>query len=148
VPLMVVGPNVPADKKITTPVYLQDIMPTTLELAGVEKPAHVEFKSLSPLLAGKETEPYDAIYGAYLGLQRMVTQDNHKLILYPKIKKVLLYDLKEDPLETKNLAYDPAQRPRLAKLMAKFLELQQGTGDKLDIGQAFPELVKAARARR
>ncbi len=33
VPFMVVGPNVAADRRIDEPIYLQDVMPTTLELA-------------------------------------------------------------------------------------------------------------------
>ncbi|MHC4624557.1 MAG: sulfatase-like hydrolase/transferase, partial [Planctomycetota bacterium] len=53
VPLMVVGPGIPANKKIDAAVYLQDIMPTTLELAGINKPSDVQFKSLMPLIQGK-----------------------------------------------------------------------------------------------
>ena len=83
VPWMISGPGVAADKKIAEPIYLQDVMPTTLELAGVEKPAHVEFHSVMPVLRGESKGSYDAIYGGYLDLQRMVSHEGHKLILYP-----------------------------------------------------------------
>ena len=38
VPLFVIGPGVPKNKKIDADVYLQDVMPSTLEIAGYPKP--------------------------------------------------------------------------------------------------------------
>ncbi len=133
VPFIVNGPGVSQGKKIDTPIYLQDVMPTTLELAGVPKPDHVEFQSLLPLIEGKSVTPYDAVYGAYLAFQRSVTQDGFKLVLYPKIGKVLLYNLNDDPNEMKNLADDVQHKSLVKKLFAKFLELQKETGDELDV---------------
>jgi choline-sulfatase len=133
VPLMVVGPGVPKDKKIDTPVYLQDIMPSTLELAGIDRPQHVQFKSLMPLINGKVKSSYDTIYGGYIDLQRMVSADGYKLIYYPKINKTLLYNLKEDPLEMKNLADEPANAGLIKRLKARLKELQKEVGDTLDL---------------
>jgi len=133
VPLMVNGPGVPRNRKIDTPVYLQDIMPSTLELAGARKPKHVQFKSLLPLIEGRTDRNYDAIYGGYIDLQRMVTADGYKMIYYPKIDKTLLYNLKTDPLEMNNLADDPANARRLGKLKARLKKLQKEVGDKLDL---------------
>jgi choline-sulfatase len=140
VPLMVVGPDVPAGKRIDTPVYLQDIMPSTLELAGVEKPDHVQFKSLMPLIAGREEAPYDAVYGAYLKLQRSVQQDGFKLLLYPKIAKARLYNLGDDPDEMHDLAEDEQYLPVMKRLFARLLALQKETGDELDLVAVFPKL--------
>ena len=64
--LIVNGPGVPAGGRNSTAVYLQDLMPTSLELAGVPRPAHVRFNSLMPLVRGEAFTPYGAIYGAYL----------------------------------------------------------------------------------
>jgi len=139
VPLLVCGPGVARGKRIDTPVYLQDIMPSTLELAGVEKPAHVQFQSLMPLVRGEAVVPYDAIYGAYLAVQRSVKQDGYKLLLYPKIAKARLYHVEEDPYEMKDLADDPRYKPVMRKLFAKLLELQEETGDQLDLRSVFPE---------
>ncbi|MCK4294184.1 MAG: sulfatase-like hydrolase/transferase [Planctomycetes bacterium] len=141
VPLMVVGPGIRKDKKIDTPVYLQDIMPSTLQLAGVEKPDHVQFKSLMPLIEGKAKESYDAIYGGYLTVARMVTQAGYKLLLFPKIKKVFLFNLKKDPLEMENLADNPKYRRRIKKLFAKLIDLQKQTGDQLDLKSIYPDLL-------
>jgi arylsulfatase A-like enzyme len=133
VPLIVVGPDVPKNKKTDTPVYLQDIMPSTLELAGVEKPKQVQFKSLMPLITGKAESSYDAIYGGYIDLQRMVCVGDYKMIYYPKIHKTLLYNLKNDPLEMENLADNPANTGVIKKLKARLKELQKEVGDTLDL---------------
>ncbi|HUT08932.1 MAG TPA: sulfatase-like hydrolase/transferase [Thermoguttaceae bacterium] len=140
VPLIVCGPDVAQGKKLDAPVYLQDIMPSTLELAGVEKPDHVQFKSLMPLVRGEAEKSYDAIYGAYLAVQRSVKQDGYKLLLYPKIAKARLFHVQEDPYEMKDLADDPQYKPLMKKLFARLLELQEETGDELDLKGVFPEL--------
>ena len=139
VPFIVKGPGVEEGKIIDTSIYLQDVMPTTLELANVPRPDHVQFKSLLPLLSGKAKSQYDAIYGGYLQVQRMVRLGDYKLILYPQANQSLLYNLKEDPLEMHNLRETPAAKPIVRKLYAKLLELQKETGDQLDISQFAPE---------
>jgi choline-sulfatase len=133
VPLMVNGPGIPKNKKITKPIYLQDIMPSTLELAGVKKPRQVQFKSLMPLISSKTNSSYDAIYGGYINLQRMVCTDGYKMIFYPKIGKTLLYNLKTDPLEMNNLADDPAYTGLIRKLRRRLKELQKEVGDTLNL---------------
>jgi len=140
VPFIVNGPGIAKDERNETSIYLQDVVPTTLELAGVEKPDHVEFKSLLPVINGQSTEPYEAIYGAYLKVQRMVRYGDHKLILYPQIAKARLYNIKDDLQEMKDLAEDPKSKPIVKKLFAKLLELQKETGDKLDLNAVYSEL--------
>lgn len=133
-PLMVCGPGIARDKKIDTPVYLQDIMPSTLELAGADVPEHVQFKSLMPLISGKRKQNYDAIYGAYRpNMQRMITMGDHKLIMYPNLNKCKLFNLKDDPQEMKDLAGDKKNKPLIAKLFKRFVNLQEETGDELKI---------------
>lgn len=141
VPLMVAGPGVPKGQKIDTPVYLQDIMATALELAGLEKPDHVEFHSLMPLVRGENVRPYDAIYGGYLDAQRSVTMDGYKLILYPSIAKVLLYRLTDDPEEMTDLAGKAESLPIIKRLFARLLKLQVETGDELDLKSVYASLL-------
>ena len=138
---MAVGPGIKAGVKVEAPIYLQDIHPTTIELAGGKPADKVEFHSLLPILNGKSKKhAYDDIYGAYLGLQRSVTVDGWKLILYPKVSKARLYNINEDPFENKDLAHDPKQEKRIATLYARLLKLQKGMGDKVDLKAAFPKL--------
>jgi len=138
VPFVVVGPGVAANRKISNPIYLQDVMPTTLELAGVAKPAHVHFHSLLPQLAGKsKTSSYPAIYGAYLDLQRAVIHGGYKLILYPKTGVTRLYHLSKDPEEMTDLANRPEHAARKRELLQQFSKLQKQLGDTLEVGPAF-----------
>ena len=137
VPLIVAGPGVKANERNGQPVYLQDIMPTTLELAGVKQPEHVQFHSLLPLLDGGKS-PYDTIYGAYLEKQRSIRTDTHKLIVYPDAKVLRLFDLNSDPLEMHDLASDPAMKPLLASLFEKLVTKQTELHDSLDLGGLRP----------
>ena len=145
VPLIVSGPGVPADSRLDAPVYLQDIMATSLDLAGAERPGHVQFRSLKPILEGK-SGGYDAIYGAYLKSQRSVTRDGFKLILYPNVPKALLFDLTSDPGEMRDLlAGSPGAdvTERAKALFDTFKTLQRETGDTLEVRrESYPELAK------
>ncbi len=138
VPLMVVGPDVPKNKKIDARVYLQDVMATSLELSGSKKPDYVQFESLLPLINGKTDKGRDAIYGAYLQGQRMITYGDYKMILYPSISKAILYNIAKDPQELSDLADQKQHQPTLSKLFAKLQELQKETGDSLDLTSPFP----------
>ncbi len=139
VPFIVVGPGVEAGRRIAQPIYLQDLMPTTLALAGVERPKHVDFQNLLPILSGEKQSKYKSIYGAYLELQRMVTKDGWKLIVYPKAQKARLYHLNEDPQEWYDLAEKPESKTKLKELFAELQRLQSITGDKLDLTPVFSE---------
>ena len=139
VPFMIVGPDIEAGRKLDAPIYLQDVMPTSLELAGIEKPDHVEFQSLMPVLAG-ESQGYESIYGAYLKSQRSITKDGFKLLVYPKVPKVLLYDLENDPFEMNDLAQ--AKPGKVASLFSELLKLQVEMNDTVDLKSVFPHLAK------
>jgi arylsulfatase A-like enzyme len=133
VPFIIAGPGVKKGGKIDAPIYLQDVMPTALELAGVKKPEDVFFNSVMPLLQGKTDKSYDAIYGAYLKKQRMITKDGWKLIHYPTIGVNRLYNLQADPHEMSDLAKNPEYAPKLNELMADFKTLAKEMGDKLEL---------------
>lgn len=133
-PFIIHGPGIPAGAVVDTPIYLQDIMPTTLELAGIEVPGFVDFKSLLPLVVNPETPHYRAIYGAYLSdAQRMVIKGNYKLILYPKAGIKLLFNIKEDPWEMNDLAGWPFYSPKVDELTLLLYDLQHEVDDPLDL---------------
>lgn len=141
VPFVVAGPGVKAGAKLSAPIYLQDVMATALDLAGAPKPEQVEFHSLLPLLRGeKSPAAREAIYGAYLELQRAVIHDGWKLILYPKSGVARLYHVAADPEELKDLAADPVQSNRRAALFQRLRALQRELNDPLDLTAAFPNL--------
>ncbi|WDI39746.1 sulfatase-like hydrolase/transferase [Bremerella sp. P1] len=138
VPLLVSGPGIEPGKNDAA-VYLQDVMPTTLELASISKPDHVEFSSLLPLIHGEKTESYDAIYNCYLNVQRSITEDGFKLMVYPKANRVKLFDLTNDPTEVKDLSADPAYAERKQQLFATLQKWQAKVGDTLELD---PQLQK------
>jgi len=141
VPLIVVGPDIPENEKREMQVYLQDIMATTLDLANIKKPEYVEFNSLIPMIENKEQESsYTDIYGAYINVQRMMRTDNFKLIIYPKAKKIRLFDVIKDPNEMNDLAHDKSYDSVKKELIEKFKKQHELMDDPLDLHQYFPEL--------
>ena len=142
VPFIAVGPRAKAGATINEPIYLQDVMPTALELAGVNKPEHVEFHSVLPLLEGGES-PYDVIYGGYLKKQRSIRTHKYKLIVYPEAKAIRLYDIEADPLEMNDLAGKQAYEETVSDLFRRLLQLQVEMNDDLDISSLTPQLASA-----
>lgn len=141
VPFIVAGPDLEAGKHVDAPIYLQDAMASTLDLAGIDKPEHVEFTSIMSLARGDtDKHVYDAIYGAYLQLQRSVTMDGFKLIVYPSAVRTRLFDLNEDPLEMRDRAGDPEYHAKKRQLFERLLQLQNQMGDKLDLQSIFTNI--------
>ncbi|TFG77453.1 MAG: DUF229 domain-containing protein [Flavobacteriales bacterium] len=134
VPFMIMGPGISKGKKIDEPIYLQDAMATSLELAGIKKPDYVFFNSVVDLAKGNQPKShYEAIYGAYTNTQRMIRKNGFKLIVYPKLKKILLLDVTNDPEEESDLASDLTYQINVDSLFNELLELQQQFKDTIDI---------------
>jgi len=144
VPFVMTGPNVPKGQAVKTDIYLQDVMPTSLELAGISKPEYVEFHSVADRAFAKSSDGvYPSIYGAYINWQRMIRKDGYKLILYPRAEKMELFDLNNDPKELKDLSNDPSFAERRNQLFDDLIALQQEMGDDLDLTKVFnKELMK------
>lgn len=138
VPFMVAGPGVKAGARNSSRIYLQDVMATSLEIAGLAKPEQVEFHSLLPLLRGEPSAAArETTYGAYLQLQRAVIHDGWKLIAYPKARVLRLYHLTGDPGETRDLADDPQHAGKRQDLFNRLLALQRELDDRLNLEAAF-----------
>ncbi|MCC2671434.1 MAG: Arylsulfatase, partial [Armatimonadetes bacterium] len=102
-PLIVSGPGVPAGKSTKAFTYLLDLYPTLCDVLQVQPPAGLEGESLRPLWEGKRKSVRDSVFLPFLDLQRAVRDDRWKLIGYPKVGHLQLFDLKNDPNETTNL---------------------------------------------
>lgn len=132
VPFIIVGPDVEKGATRNQAIYLQDVMPTSLELAGAHIPKSVEFKSLLPLLEDAKSNHYKRIYGCYMtNLQRAIISGDHKLVLYPSIQTKRLYNLKNDPDERYDLAGNPEYANTVQQLLADFKVLQKTLDDPL-----------------
>ena len=142
VPLLVMGPDIPKDKKVTSDVYLQDIMATSLELAHIDRPNYLDFNSFLALAQGKTEKGYyeAGVYGAYMDLQRMIRKNGYKLLVYPKLNKVLLFNMENDPLEMHDLSKEPEQKERVRQLFGDLLELQKEMKDSLDLSKVYQSI--------
>jgi arylsulfatase A-like enzyme len=138
-PLIFAGPGVPKDKRTDALCYLLDIFPTLGELAGVAGPEGSEGKSLAPVLAGKQPAVRDSLFTAYRNLQRAVRDDRWKLLVYPQVNKVQLFDLQNDPAEIKDLAEDKGHAVEVERLLALLKRWQKETGDKQPLRTDRPE---------
>lgn len=130
-PFIVVGPGVEPGSRIETPIYLQDIMATSLDLAGASLDG-VDFKSLLPLLHGERDEHYEAIYGGYKNRQRMITRGDWKLISYLTADVERLFNLKKDPNEMNDLADNPKYAGKLEEMRAALVKLSGELNDPRD----------------
>ncbi len=106
VPLLVAGPGI-APRVVPDQVRIVDVMPTVLDLLGIERPAAVQGTSLRPALDGQRQELlafsetwYPRFHYGWSELQA-VRDGAFKFILAPTRE---LYDVARDPGEVNNLA--------------------------------------------
>jgi arylsulfatase A-like enzyme len=100
--------------QVDRPVGLEDIMPTILDAANVEIPATVEGRSLLALLEDPGREDWrdhyhgehEAVYHPDNATQYLVSE-GMKYVWNPATGDELLFDLDEDPLETRDLTGNP-----------------------------------------
>ncbi len=110
VPLIFAGPGIPRNKRSDAHVYLYDIFPTLCSLTGISAPENIDGFSLAPAMNNESEKVRDSLYLAYKDCQRGLSDSDFKLIEYvvgEKHTMTQLFDLKLDPLEMNNLAYNP-----------------------------------------
>lgn len=100
-----------------SPVGLQDIMPTCLDMAGLPVPGNIDGRSLLPLVRQPEqTSVRDVLLGEFghVGTRTlMVTDGRWKYIWFEEDGAELLFDLQNDPKELTDRAVIEADRDRL-----------------------------------
>lgn len=136
-PMVFCGPGIERGRKIDSMVYLQSMFATTCDMAGISVPDTVEFPSLTGLLEGRRKKVHDAIFGSYRGFQRMVRTEDYKLIVYPVVGRVQLFDIKNDPWEKNDLAGEPEYAGKIERLSGMLKKLQLEVGDTLDIEETL-----------
>ena len=155
VPLLVRLPGQTASKTITHPVSHIDFVPTLLDLLCQPKNPQCAGKSLLPLIT-EETAPSQNVFlewapnrtkvkkGTKLARRRLVkraveestrtivTSDGWKLCLRDKDLNEL-YNLNDDPLETRNLYEDQQCASVISRLADQIHRWQESTNDKLKV---------------
>ncbi len=114
-PLFIKGGGFKPNTHVKEYVYMQDIMPTTLEIAGQDVPELVDFKSLMPYTKDLNHKQYDNIYASYIDAQKMIKKDGFKLIWYTKDNTYLFFNVAEDPEELNDLINDSKYADKIAQ---------------------------------
>ena len=126
VPLIVRLPSGPAGTVVETPVSSVDILPTILDVLGVEPPEGVQGRSLRAEFAGSDDEGvplYAETLSPRLGYNwgelRGLFADGYKYIFGPRPE---LFSLDADPDELENLVRaEPELAERMQRQLAQFL---------------------------
>jgi arylsulfatase A-like enzyme len=141
-----------------------DIMPTLLELLGEPAPAHLDGRSLLPFIAGGKPRAWrDAAHWEYdfrsiskgdaerhfgIGPQAcnlaVIRSETFKYVHFGGGLPPLLYDLSNDPAETRNVAGDPAYMGVRLEYAERLLGWR---AEHLDQSLALAELTAAGVAR-
>lgn len=154
IPMILRGPGIPRNKRLTPPVSLVDVMPTSLELLGVPVPPDLDGVALRRLWskpAGRldsrviyfeadVTFPPPGPGPAPVGSRRAARSDRFKLHLDTSTRRTRLYDLSVDPLEQREVSAEHAEmtaalRARLEQFLRRqqpAAEVRQLTEDELE----------------
>ncbi|BCS35893.1 choline-sulfatase [Luteitalea sp. TBR-22] len=132
VPMIIVGPGIPAGGQSRALTYLHDLYPTLASLAGVAAPVGLDGASLQPVWQDRGT-PRDSLFTVYTKTQRAVRDARWKLIAYPALGHLQLFDLQSDPHEITDLATQPARAGEIARLRALMAAWQARMGDTVPI---------------
>ena len=129
-PLVWVAPGVTkSGGECARPVDFMSIYPTLTDLCGLATPAHVQGKSIRPLLADPKAEWAGPAVTTYLRNNHAVRSEGWRYIRYADGGEEL-YDEAADPLEHTNLASKSEHAERKREL-AKWLPAKNAT----DVGR-------------
>ena len=110
------------------PVMLCDVMPTILDVLGVDIPSTVDGKSMYPLTRQENCEWRDYMHGEHCTCydeseeMQYLTNGKIKYIWFPRTGREQLFDLEKDSSELHNLTEDPEYSEVLAKLRLRMVK--------------------------
>ena len=111
-------------------VYLHELMPTALDIAGVRPKIPLDGESLLPLMNGKRTsngrnEVFCEFHSHfYVCRQRMIRNSRYQLT-FNESERGELYDFEKDPYQLHNVCYDPnyaAVKQEMLHLMGDYMD--------------------------
>lgn len=137
VPLVMAGPGIAENVRNQAYVYLYDIFPTLCEKTGIEIPSSADGKSFADLLDGQHGESFrDELYLIFDKFVRGVKDDRYKLIEYrngdaEEDRWTFLYDIKNDPWETENLAQREEYKEKIKEMRERIIKHSESWEEKL-----------------
>ncbi len=133
VPLVFAGPGIPRGKSTRAFTYLLDVFPTVCDMTGIAPPPGLDGQSLRPLWEGTKERVRDSVFLPFLQIQRAVRDERWKLICFPKIGYLQLFDLQTDPHETTDCYGRPDTVAHAAHLLALMKRWQVEVDDTLEL---------------
>lgn len=127
VPLVIRVPGLGGGKLVTERVGTVDIVPTILDLLGLDAPEGIQGRSLAPAIRGDEAIDTRPLYAETLsprlaqqwGELRALIDGRFKYVFGPRPE---LFDLDADPRELDDLvASEPERADRMQRQLARFL---------------------------
>jgi len=137
-PLIFSGPGIRRGQRDAL-VYLLDIYPTVLDLVGGQIPPGLDGRSLKSVIEGRSSKVRDSLFLSYRNVQRAIRDGRWKLIVYPQINRVQLFDLDSDPDERRDLAADSGQAARIGRMKSMLREWQGRYGDHTPLESSAPK---------
>lgn len=134
---------IPGGVKVETQVRSVDLMPTILQILGLEPPDGLDGRSLLELLApgDSDTVAADRVAFAHSGEMLAVSDGQYKMIRSPA--QEWLFDLLSDPGETHNLAGSlPEIEEALRSLLLSYEALSKSSGSQ-QLDEKLLEQLKA-----
>jgi arylsulfatase A-like enzyme len=145
--------NLPQELVCDSPVGLQDVMPTLLDVAGVQVPDTCTGKSLLPVMRGEAAGVRDVLHGEHSGCyeyndgNHYLTDGHSKYIWYTQTGREHLFDLDNDPDELRDQALQAGAEQKLQPWRDRLIEVLKGRpegftdGNKLVVGQTHKHLL-------
>lgn len=124
--------GLPQEQVIDRPIELMDMMPTLLEVAGVEIPDTVDGSSLLPIIRDSAAPWREYLHGENNDIpttdsgMQYLTDGQWKYIWLPGRDVEHLFDLRNDPREMVDLAGDAAHSPTLMKWRDRLIRELEG----------------------
>ena len=118
VPLIILGPGIPAGKVCDKPVGLIDVYPTLLELTGHDPDVSLEGRSLVPLLKDVEAE-WPHLARSSFGPGNVSLVSEHFRYIHYKDGSEEFYDNRKDPNEWVNQIKNPEYADEVDALRAR-----------------------------
>lgn len=138
VPMLVRCPELFQGGQTINPVIANiDIAPTCLAAAGLEAPSSYQGANFLPVLQGKQTSWRDGLLYEYYWERNFphtptihaLRGDRYKYIRPHGLWDLAeLYDLEEDPLESRNLINDPKHAGTVKQMNAQLFDILEKTG--------------------
>lgn len=129
VPFIIRGPGIPQGEESNAFIYLFDVFPTLASLCNLPAPQGLDGEDFTPVLT-HSSEGRESMFTAFRNTSRAVRTREWKLIRYQELDYSQLFNLKEDPLELKNLAEDESFQPKVKELTELMIEWQHKVDDK------------------